>query len=90
MPNPRRLSAETPAEEPRPTLGQIFRQYGPAYRRAHAGQLTRGTAGPGLAGTLPHRALGHAVDLGRVTFLYRKSHTRRDRRMTLTADAFTS
>jgi len=33
--------AETPAEEPRPTLGQIFRQYGPAYRRAHAGQLTR-------------------------------------------------
>ena len=24
----------------RPTLGQIFRQYGPAYRRAHAGQLT--------------------------------------------------
>ena len=32
--------AENQAGEPRPTLGHIFRQYGPAYRRAHAGQLT--------------------------------------------------
>ena len=38
--HPTPAPAETPAGEPRPTLGHILRQYGPAYRRAHAGQLT--------------------------------------------------
>jgi hypothetical protein len=38
--HPAAPSADRAAEPARPTLGEIFRQYGPAYRRAHAGLLT--------------------------------------------------
>ena len=34
-------AAEPPPTAARPTLGEIVRQYGPAYRARHAGQLSR-------------------------------------------------